>query len=104
MAKEYIERGVLALKVRRYLMPNVDIDGTVSVEDAERYFLKLLDSQPTADVVEVVRCKDCRNFGEDVGMSKDGVWARCLLHGRIMCERDFCSYGEKMDGKDGEGK
>lgn len=54
---------------------------------------------PTADVVEVVRCKECRNFGEDVGMSKDGVWARCYLHKRIMCEKDFCSYGEKMDGK-----
>lgn len=57
MAKEYIERGALVLKVRRHLMPNVDIDGTVSVEDAERYFLKLLDEQPTADMVEVVHGK-----------------------------------------------
>lgn len=58
----------------------------------EEYFPDL-SKIPTADVVKVVRCKDCRNFGEDVGMSKDGVWARCFLHQRIMCEKDYCSYG-----------
>lgn len=47
------------------------------------------------DMQEVVRCKDCRNFGEAVGMSKNGVWARCFLHKRTMCEKDFCSYGER---------
>ena len=41
---EYINREALSLKVKRHLMPNVDADGTVSVEDAERYFLKLLES------------------------------------------------------------
>ena len=34
-------------------MPNVDIDGTVAVEDAERYFLNLIDKTSTADVMEV---------------------------------------------------
>ena len=47
----YGDLDALRLKVMRYLMPNVDVDGTVSVEDAERYFLKLLEDEPTADVV-----------------------------------------------------
>lgn len=51
----YIDADKLALEVQRYLMPNVDDDGTVTVENAERYFLNLIKKQPTADVVEVVR-------------------------------------------------
>ena len=50
---EYIERESLRLKVQRYLMPNVDADGTVLVNDAERYFLKLLEDAPATDVVEI---------------------------------------------------
>ena len=40
-----IDADSLKLKVQRYLMPNVDDDGTVSVENAERYFLKLIDKE-----------------------------------------------------------
>lgn len=43
--------------------------------------------QPTADVVEVVRCKDCRHF--------DGEG--CLkTHGELEPNpTDYCSYGER---------
>lgn len=43
--------------------------------------------QPTADVVEVVRCKDCRHF--------DGEG--CLkTHGEFEPNpTDYCSYGER---------
>ena len=50
----------------------------------------LIDTQPTADVVEVVRCKDCR-------------WWRDIDHTckysftSPMCANDYCSYGEKTD-------
>ena len=40
-----IDADSLKLKVQRYLMPNIDDDGTVSVENAERYFLKLIDKE-----------------------------------------------------------
>ena len=40
-----IDADSLKLKVQRYLMPNVDDDGTVSVENAERYFLHLIDKE-----------------------------------------------------------
>lgn len=40
-----IDADSLKLKVQRYLMPNVDDDGMVSVENAERYFLKLIDKE-----------------------------------------------------------
>lgn len=50
---KYVNADTVKLDIRRYLMPNVDDDGTVTVENAERYFLNLLDNAPAADVVEV---------------------------------------------------
>ena len=55
----YIDAEGLKRNIRVNLMPNVDIDGTVTVENAERYFLNLIDKTSTADVVELVRCEKC---------------------------------------------
>ena len=56
---------------------------------------------PTADVVPVVRCKDCKWFVDNNG----GEWYGCKMFQvvRITPEDapkpdDFCSYGERMDG------
>ena len=49
----YIDAEKLKSNIRVNLMSNVDIDGTVTVENAERYFLNLIDKTSTADVVEV---------------------------------------------------
>lgn len=46
----YGDLNELKLKVQRYTIPN-DGSGLVSIEVAERWFLKLLDEAPTADVV-----------------------------------------------------
>ncbi len=46
----YGDLDSVKLKVQRYLIPNTDIDGTVDVAVAERWFLKLLDEEPTVDV------------------------------------------------------
>lgn len=98
---EYIKREELALKVKRNLMPNVDVDGTVSVENAERYFLNLLAEQPVADVVEV----------------KHGYWVEYQIPNLVCCsecdwgtgvEEKFFKYcpncGAKMDLKEGAEK
>lgn len=49
---------------------------------------------PTADVVEVVRCRDCKrrqidNFGRIV----------CVRQGQMIAieDNDFCSYGESKE-------
>ncbi len=81
----YIDADKLTVEVQRYLMPNVDIDGTVAVECAERYFLNLVKKQPTADVVEVVRCKDC--------IYRNPCGHTCLQDNLWHNDDDFCSYG-----------
>lgn len=52
---------------------------------------------PTADVVEVVRCKDCRHFGKNKEYRDTKLpFSFCdKFHHNIMTDNDFCSYGEK---------
>lgn len=55
---------------------------------------------PTADVEEVVRCKNCKHEHTDPFCQ---MW--CRLHRkhegeRLVEENHFCSYGERKDGKD----
>lgn len=59
---------------------------------------QLLDDQPTADVIEVVRCKDCKYFDKDENASES--WCECVAHfGKYFAvdQNDFCSYGERAD-------
>ena len=46
--------------------------------------------QPTADVVEVVRCKDCMYW---IGKDYNGCCVKNGLATRYA--KDYCSYGEK---------
>ena len=53
----------------------------------------LVDSQPTVDAVEVVRCKDCKQHIE----TKAENVAYCQKFNRFMKVDDFCSYGERRN-------
>ena len=54
-----------------------------------KLFEKVLRDTPSADVVEVLRCKDCK-WVEDDGF--------CRLHWGKLKMDDYCSYGERKDG------
>ena len=52
--------------------------------------INLLKNLPTADVVEVVRCKDCKYHAE--------FSSKCnKLNLTPMWPNDFCSYGERVE-------
>ncbi|MFR7854720.1 MAG: hypothetical protein ACLU40_03775 [Acutalibacteraceae bacterium] len=55
---------------------------------------EVLDDTPTADVTEVVRCKDCRLATEDIMI--DG-WYYCCNNGMTHKPDDYCSYGERKN-------
>lgn len=94
----YIKREPL-LKSKQWL----------ALQDRDKAMAKaIIQGQPTADVVEVVRCKDCLHCGFDYieqGFGYPSIPIRvCLLHYHETTLEDYCSYGEaKMDGK-GEGE
>lgn len=52
-----------------------------------------LASVPAADVVPVVRCKDCEN-----AQNECGGMIICRVYKHIMWLQDFCSYGKRKDG------
>ena len=65
------------------------------------------DDGDAVDIVEVVRCKDCKwyykhiaNYDYCCHKNPDGRWAQNFAV--IARDDDFCSYGERKDG-DGNG-
>ena len=58
--------------------------------------LKILEKEPTADVVEVVRCEKCKDF-ESHGNGKAGICRNKKLKPCLRYATDFCSYGERKD-------
>ena len=71
-----------------------------------------VDKAPTIDAVPVVRCRECKYWGDEDGklQDSDGVlFARCKIHNYLLdgrhtgwcpTENDFCSYGERKEGAD----
>lgn len=59
---------------------------------------------PPADVVEVVRCKDCRHKQVDeiiFALSANPETALfCKHHGGVISETFYCSAGKRKDGED----
>ena len=59
------------------------------------------DTLPTADVVEVVRCKDCKRGEWRVsGLDNKTKGYRCAIHavlGFDFGDNGYCSYGERKE-------
>lgn len=56
-----------------------------------RWVCEEVDDTPAADIVEVVRCKDCKWFG-DIGCA-----IRIVDDSDRPSENDFCSFAERKD-------
>ena len=107
MAKEYIEREAAKRELLSWAV-SINHPEYLIRDDA----LHVIDSIPAADVVEAVRCRDCKYWGDEAGklQHSDGVlFARCKVHNYLIdgrhtggcpTENDFCSYGERKDGVD----
>ena len=88
---EYIERE--AVLKHKTLIPGF-VGEYVSVKNIEE--------TPTADVVEVVRCKDCKYYEPKNSLGTQGI---CMCGEKEMnysgefypYETDFCSYGKRSD-------
>ena len=110
---EYIEREALEVALNHrlnFLMAeNGEYDHYTSGFDEA---VTRVENFPAADVVEVVRCRECKYWGDEAGelQRSDGVlFARCKVHNYLLdgrhtgwcpTENDFCSYGERKGGAD----
>ena len=94
--REYIDRGSALSDLDNGWFPQ-SMEYTRGVEIAR----DIIKSLPTADVVEVVRCKDCIHYYE-----LEPVCLKIYSDGNVSADAwqerkpdDFCSYGERKDGK-----
>lgn len=64
-------------------------------DESKKIFDEIIDLQPAADVVEVVRCKDCKYYRWEINMCDEPFsTAHNVVH-----EYDYCSKAErKTDG------
>ena len=92
----YIDADALlrtVIKSRRFFVSNEDVyRGIFAIETTYEDLARVIEEMPAADVVEVVRCKDCI-FGELQG---DGT-VQCRRH-LFVCLKSpthFCGYGER---------
>lgn len=83
--------------MRRYIDANALIDDLIH----NRGFYPALvasaiKNAPTADVVEVVRCKDCKHYG---GITYGFVCRKYSgVDTKVCTEKDhYCSYGERRE-------
>ncbi len=83
-------RYIDADKLREYWLENGVNENVYNTNN----ILDSIDYQPTADVVEVVRCKDCKHSKE--------YPMRIICHrfGRDVVENGFCNYGERRTDND----
>lgn len=58
-----------------------------------------INAAPTADVVEVVRCKDCKHYClSDFRKPNEPRWCELFNDGYFYPKEDFyCSYGERRE-------
>lgn len=89
---EYIERDAAneALRECVRVYPTSFYNG---IEVARTAIHKL---PAAADVVEVVRCKDCAYFAK-AKVNQNGFLI-CPASGMDITEMDYCSYGERKEG------
>lgn len=84
---EYIEREAL-LKFVENGLNNPDKTKAFGYDAVE--IMTEVQYAPAADVVEVVRCKDCKH--------RDGELGQPNIVCYQMHDDDFCSYGERREG------
>ena len=89
--KKYIDRDALIndfesdLIIRMFdNLKGTPRSKTIDIADV----IKRIENFPTEDVVEVVRCKDCKFYGN----------GDCSVQSvRSMWPNDYCSYGERRN-------
>ena len=94
---EYIEKARLLERLTDYYnCTAMDDTKPLSMRTAADC-LSIIGGAPAADVVEVVRCKNCKNYE----LMKSGNYHFCNEFGGRVTEKDFCSRGTKTDGGKG---
>lgn len=85
---EYLNRETVMKELgRNSITKKITLSDGVSIYDS-------IQKLPAADVVKVVRCKDCKHWVSPMKDDAHYCFQKFGLVG-IVAEKDFCSYGER---------
>lgn len=91
----YIDANLLKEQMESVCM------GIMSGTDTYNAPLNTIDNAPTANVVEVVRCEDCKwHHYSKISNVHYCTISRCHSESITDAEHDFCSYGERKCNED----
>lgn len=93
LLREYLDGGQLMAK---YITKEAALNTIFSELPEAHYpsrYAEKIKALPAADVVPVVRSKDCEN-----AQNECGGMIICRVYKHIMWLQDFCSYGKRKDG------
>lgn len=90
--KEYIEREAMIQRFKNTPLFSNFNTGGIFLRDG---VIDLVERQSAVDVVEVVRCKDCRNRPNIKTQTKGMMW--CRKFRTEVYPNHFCSYGERKE-------
>lgn len=86
------------------LAKQAEMEGLYNMAHIHNRCLQIIEDAPPADVVEVVRCKDCKYL---TVVNNESVYARCEKTGYIFwpfetdTREHFCAYGERREENEG---
>jgi hypothetical protein len=91
----YIDKDLLIKDIGESVVFTVRNAETSPELRGARKIIDRIENAPTADVVEVVRCGQCKDF-EPHGNGKGGICRNRKCKG-LRYATDFCSYGERKE-------
>ncbi|MCI5904585.1 MAG: hypothetical protein MRZ61_05535 [Oscillospiraceae bacterium] len=106
--KEYIEREAIYDKLHNIGGCDATDDWSKGWDKAIDAAINIIEAIPAADVVEVVRCKDCKHYDEEYNLcilrseepdpNPDSDFCECEFTTDI---NDFCSWGKRKENYNG---
>ena len=91
---DYIKREDAIKALESICVPRRVAVGVVAIDIDDA--ISELEQVPSADVVEVVRCKDCKHRHDSL-LEGSPFPSFCDVFPAYISDNDFCSYGERVD-------
>ena len=97
---EYIEREAAINASKIVYIEYIEIDGEGyedgNADDIPVVFKRDIEAIPAADVIPVVRCKDCKHSAiDDMGL----LYCKCVTYYNHVPNDWFCADGERKDSE-----
>ncbi len=96
MTKEYITKN----RAKQFVCGHCnEVCSEEPCEPSDCDWMAFIDKEPAADVVEVVRCRDCKHSYRIDGAKEEYDCAKISAFAKFFPGDHFCGYGErKTDG------